>query len=66
MSLRGNRRGSFDRPGWMAVVRPWLAAAQETALILSLASGVCLSWPQVGRTMVLASKIAYHYCFSPR
>ena len=66
MSLRGNRLGLFDRSGWMAVFRPTLAAAQETALILSLASGICLSWPQVGRTMVLATKIAYYYCFSPR
>ena len=66
MSLRGNRLGIVDRTGLTAELRPWLAGVREAALMLSLVAGVCLSWPQVARSMVLASKIAYYYCFSPR
>jgi hypothetical protein len=58
MSLRGNRSG--------IVLRPWLAAAHETTLMLAFAVGVCLSWPQVAQSMLLATKIAYYYCVSPR
>jgi hypothetical protein len=38
----------------------------DTALMLSLAGGVCLSWPQVGRSIVLVTKIVLFYCLSPR
>jgi hypothetical protein len=44
----------------------WLEAAREAALMISMAGGVCLSWPQVARSMLLATKIVVYYCFSPR
>ena len=67
MSLRGNDPGFFERPGAAPeTLRRWLPAAQETALVLSLAGGVCLSWPQVGRSIVLLTKIVLFYCLSPR
>jgi hypothetical protein len=34
--------------------------------MISMAGGVCLSWPQVARSMLLATKIVVYYCFSPR
>jgi hypothetical protein len=50
----------------LAGLRPWLAAARETALMLTLAAGVCLAWPQVPQSLLLATRIALYYCFSPR
>ena len=35
-------------------------------LMISLAGGVCLSWPQVGRSIVLVTKILLFYCLSSR
>jgi hypothetical protein len=66
MSLRRHRSEPFDRSCRRARLEPWLAAAREATLMISMAGGVCLSWPQVGRSMLLATKIVVYYCFSPR
>ena len=68
MALRGNYPAvvEFERPRVTEELRRRLLAAQDTALMLTLACGVCLSWPQVTRTMVLATKIVLFYLFSPR
>ena len=67
MSLRGHDLGFFERPGAAPeTLRRWFSAARETALMLSLAGGVCLSWPQIGRSIALATKIVLYYCLSPR
>jgi hypothetical protein len=67
MSLRGNDLGFFERPGGAPeMLRRWFPAAQDTALMVSLAGGVCLSWPQVARSLVLVTKIVLYYCLSPR
>jgi hypothetical protein len=50
----------------IALGRPWVASVSETAVMVALAGGVCLSWPQVARALVLATKIVVYYCFSPR
>jgi len=67
MALRGNDLGFFERPGAApeSLLR-WVPAAQDTALMLSLVGGVCLSWPQVGRSIVLVTRIVVYYCLSPR
>jgi hypothetical protein len=65
MPLRSYRPGFFDRVRAGAPGR-WLATARETALTLPLVAGVCLSWPQVARSMLLATKLVVYYCFSPR
>ena len=56
----------FDRPRFTDERRRRLLAVQDTALMLTLACGVCLSWPDVVRSMVLATKIVLFYLFSPR
>ena len=66
MPLRSNRSRVLSIAPAAGHTEPWLAAARETALMLSLVAGVCLSWPQVGRSMLLATKIVVYYCFSPR
>jgi hypothetical protein len=68
MALRANYPVfvEFERPRVTEELRRRLVAAQDTALMLVLACGVCLSWPQVARSMVLATKIALFYLFSPR
>jgi hypothetical protein len=68
MALRANYPVvvEFERPRLTEELRRWLTAAQDAALMLSLAGGVCLSWPQVPRSMVLATKIVLFYLFSPR
>ena len=66
MPLRSYRPGFFDRMRAAGAHRHWLAAARETALMLSLVAGVCLSWPEVARSMLLATKLVVYYCFSPR
>ena len=68
MALRGNDLVvvEFERPRFTEELWRWFVAAQDTALLLTLACGVCLSWPQVARSMVLASKIVLFYLFSPR
>ena len=64
MSLRRNRSEPVDRSSRRATLEPWLAASREAMLMISMAAGV--SWPQVGRSMLLATKIVVYYCFSPR
>ena len=68
MALRGNYPVvvEFEWPRVREELRRWLVAAQDAALMLTLACGVCLSWPQVVRTAVLATKIVVFYLFSPR
>lgn len=66
MPLRSYHTGLFDRVRAAGAHERWLAAAQETVLMLSLVGGVCLSWPQVARSMMLATKLVVYYCFSPR
>lgn len=68
MALRANYPVvvEFERPRLAEEIRGWLAAAQDAALMLSLAGGVCLSWPQIPRSMVLATRIVLFYLFSPR
>jgi hypothetical protein len=66
MSLRSHSFTLLDRSRLTAALRRTLALAQEAALMLSLAGSVCLSWPQVPRSIVLATKIVVYYCFSPR
>jgi hypothetical protein len=68
MALRGNYPVfvEFERPRVTQELRRRLVAAQDTALMLTLACGVCLSWPQVARSMVLATRIVLFYLFSPR
>lgn len=66
MPLRSYLPGFFDRVRATGAHEHWLATAREIALMLSLAGGVCLSWPQVARSMLLASKLVVYYCFSPR
>jgi hypothetical protein len=66
MSLRRNRFEPIDRSRGRARLERWLRAAREAMLMISIAGGVCLSWPQVGRSMLLATKIVVYYCFSPR
>lgn len=66
MSLRRNHPDVADRSRRTAELERWLDAAREATLMISMAGGVCLSWPQVGRSMVLATKIVVYYCFSPR
>ena len=56
----------FDRVRAAGAHKRWLVVARETAVLLSLAGGVCLSWPQVARSVVLATKLVVYYCFSPR
>ena len=66
MSLHRNHPDVVDRPRRTAELEGWLGAAREAALMISMAGGVCLSWPQIARSMVLATKIVVYYCFSPR
>lgn len=68
MALRGNYPvfAEFERPRFTHELHRWLVAAQDTALMLTLAGGVCLSWPDVARSMVLTTKIVLFYLFSPR
>jgi len=66
MPLRSYRPGFVDRVRAAGAHRHWLAMARETALMLTLVAGVCLSWPQVARSMLLATKLVVYYCFSPR
>ena len=68
MALRANYPVlvEFERPRFTDELRPWLVAAQDTALMLTLACGVCLSWPDVARSMMLATKIVLFYLLSPR
>jgi hypothetical protein len=68
MALRGNYPIVVElaRPRVTDELRRWLVSAQDTALMLTLACGVCLSWPQVARSTVLATKIVLFYVFSPR
>ena len=66
MPLRSYRPGFFDRLRAAGAHGRWLATARETALMLALVGGVCLSWPQVARSMLLATKLVVYYCFSPR
>ena len=65
MSLSRNRSEPVDRSR-RATLEPWLAASGEALVMISMAAGVCLSWPKVGRSMLLATKIVFYYCFSPR
>ena len=66
MLLRSYRPGFFDRVRAAGAHPYWLATARETALMLSLVGGVCLSWPEVARSMLLATRLVVYYCFSPR
>jgi hypothetical protein len=66
MSLHRNRPDRVDRSRRIARLYRWLAAAREATLMISMAVGVCLSWPQVARSMLLATKIVVYYCLSPR
>jgi hypothetical protein len=66
MPLRSYQTGLFDRLRAAGAHQRWLAAARETALMLSLVGAVCLSWPQVARSFLLATKLVIYYCFSPR
>jgi hypothetical protein len=68
MALRGNYPVvvGFERPRLTKELQRWLAAAKDAALTLSLAGGVCLAWPQIAQTMVLATRIVLFYLFSPR
>ena len=66
MALRGNYAGFEERPRFTEALRRRFLAAQDTALMLTLVCGVCLSWPDVARSMVLATKIVLFYLFSPR
>jgi hypothetical protein len=68
MALRGNYPAfvECEPPRVIEDLRRRLAVAQDIALMLTLACGVCLSWPQVARSMLLATKIALFYLFSPR
>jgi hypothetical protein len=68
MALRGNYPVcvEFERRRVTEALRRRLVAAQDTALMLTLGCGVCLSWPQVARSMVLATRIVLFYLFSPR
>jgi len=66
MPLRSYRPGFFGRVRAAGAHGRWLDTARETALMLSLLGGVCLSWPQVARSMLLATKLVVYYCFSPR
>jgi hypothetical protein len=68
MALRGNYPVVvvFERPRLTKELQRWLAAATDVALTLSLAGGVCLAWPQIAQTMVLATRIVLFYLFSPR
>jgi hypothetical protein len=68
MALRANYPVvvEFERPPLTEELRGWLATSQDAVLMLSLAAGVCLSWPQIPRSMVLATRIVLFYLFSPR
>lgn len=66
MPLRSDRPGFFDRVRAAGAHGHWLATAREIAVMLSLVAGVCLSWPQVHRSLLLATKLVVYYCFSPR
>ena len=41
----------------------WTAQGGVTAAMLA---SICLSWPQLGRGLVLTTKIVVCYCLSPR
>jgi hypothetical protein len=64
MRLRSEPIDVRERAG--ALFRPWTAAVGETIVMMLLVGGVCLSWPQLGRALVLATRIVISYCFSPR
>jgi hypothetical protein len=66
MSLHGNRAEIVDRSSRTAGLGRWLETLREATLMISMAVGVCLSWPQVARSMLLATKIVVYYCLSPR
>jgi hypothetical protein len=66
MSLHRNHPDVVDRSRRTTELHGWLGVVREATLMISMAGGVCLSWPQVGRSMVLATKIVVYYCFSPR
>ena len=68
MALRGNYPAlvDFERPRFTDELRPWFVAAQDAALMLTLACGVCLAWPNLARSMMLAAKIVLLYLLSPR
>jgi hypothetical protein len=68
MALRANYPVvvEFERTRLTEELQRWLAAARDAALTLSLAGGVCLAWPQIAQSMVLATRIVLFYLFSPR
>ena len=68
MTLRANYPVvvDFERPHFAEeLARRW-AASRDAVLMLALAGGVCLSWPQIPQSMVLATRIVLFYLFSPR
>lgn len=38
----------------------------RTVLMLMMGASVALSWPQVGRALMITTKIVVCYCLSPR
>ena len=68
MALRANYPVvvEFERPRLTEELRWWLAAARDAVITLSLAGGVCLAWPPIAQSMVLATRIVFFYLFSPR
>ena len=68
MALRANYPVvvEFKGPRLTEELRRWLAATRDAALTLSLAAGMCLAWPSLAQSMVLATRIVLFYLFSPR
>lgn len=66
MPLRASRASSAARSQTIDRIRSWSEPLGESATMLCLAVGVCLSWPELGRAVMLASKIAFVYCFYSR
>ncbi len=38
----------------------------DTVILMAMVGGMCLSWPQLGRALMLASRLVMYYCLSPR
>ena len=44
----------------------WFDAVRDSLMMAAMLTSICLSWPQLGRGLVLTTKIVVCYCLSPR
>jgi hypothetical protein len=44
----------------------WYDAVRDSLMMAAMLASICLSWPQLGRGLVLTTKIVVYYCLSPR